>query len=117
MRVDSQGTAVTATATTPRAPGFRYYDLLVGGMVAVLLCSNLIGPAKVCTLTLPLLGALVWCIGCSFSEHNSSTERTLPANAAARLGSVVFALRFFWRRPENSAVRFKARLQGQRRGR
>lgn len=38
--------------------GFRYYDLLVGGMVAVLLCSNLIGPAKVCTITLPLLGAL-----------------------------------------------------------
>lgn len=41
-----------------RAPGFRYFDLLVGGMVAVLLCSNLIGPAKVCTITLPLLGAL-----------------------------------------------------------
>lgn len=41
-----------------RAPGFRYYDLLVGGMVAVLLCSNLIGPAKVCTVTLPLLGVL-----------------------------------------------------------
>ncbi|MEI7036505.1 queuosine precursor transporter [Fulvimonas yonginensis] len=38
--------------------GFRYYDLLVGGMVAVLLCSNLIGPAKVCTVTLPVLGAL-----------------------------------------------------------
>jgi uncharacterized integral membrane protein (TIGR00697 family) len=38
--------------------GFRYYDLLVGGMVAVLLCSNLIGPAKVCTVTLPLFGAL-----------------------------------------------------------
>src|SRR3569623_2682638 len=27
-------------------------------MVAVLLCSNLIGPAKVCTITLPWLGAL-----------------------------------------------------------
>ncbi len=38
--------------------GFRYYDLLVGGMVAVLLCSNLIGPAKVCTISLPLIGAL-----------------------------------------------------------
>ncbi|MEO6690579.1 MAG: queuosine precursor transporter [Dokdonella sp.] len=42
----------------PRAQGFRYYDLLVGGMVAVLLCSNLIGPAKVCTISLPVLGAL-----------------------------------------------------------
>jgi uncharacterized integral membrane protein (TIGR00697 family) len=47
-----------ATASAPRAHGFRYYDLLVGGMVAVLLCSNLIGPAKVCTVTVPLLGAL-----------------------------------------------------------
>src|SRR5215475_11396549 len=49
-----------ATVDTKPQPvhGFRYYDLLVGGMVAVLLCSNLIGPAKVCTITLPLLGAL-----------------------------------------------------------
>lgn len=37
---------------------FRYYDFLVAGMVAVLLCSNLIGPAKVCTLELPLIGSL-----------------------------------------------------------
>ncbi|MEQ1440657.1 queuosine precursor transporter [Fontimonas sp. SYSU GA230001] len=36
---------------------FRYYDFLVAGMVAVLLCSNLIGPGKVCTIELPLLGA------------------------------------------------------------
>ena len=43
--------------------GFRYYDLLVGGMVAVLLCSNLIGPAKVCTLSVPLLGALTFGAG------------------------------------------------------
>ena len=37
---------------------FRYYDFLVAGMVAVLLCSNLIGPGKVCTITLPLVGPL-----------------------------------------------------------
>lgn len=37
---------------------FRYYDFLVAGMVAVLLCSNLIGPGKVCTITLPLFGPL-----------------------------------------------------------
>jgi len=36
---------------------YRYYDLLLGGFVAVLLCSNLIGPAKVGELTLPLVGA------------------------------------------------------------
>ena len=37
---------------------FRYYDFLVAGMVAVLLCSNLIGPAKVCIVTLPLIGTM-----------------------------------------------------------
>ncbi|HET6546457.1 MAG TPA: queuosine precursor transporter [Rhodanobacteraceae bacterium] len=46
-----------------RRTGFRYYDLMVGGMVAVLLCSNLIGPAKVCTLNLPLIGALTFGAG------------------------------------------------------
>ena len=49
---------MNADANAPARRGFRYYDLLVGGMVAVLLCSNLIGPAKVCTITLPVLGAL-----------------------------------------------------------
>lgn len=39
-------------------PQYRYYDLLVAGMVAVLLCSNLIGPAKVCAVDLPLLGTV-----------------------------------------------------------
>lgn len=37
---------------------FRYYDFLVAGMVTVLLCSNLIGPAKVAMVTLPLIGAV-----------------------------------------------------------
>lgn len=35
---------------------FRYYDLILGAFVAVLLCSNLIGPAKVVQLDLPFLG-------------------------------------------------------------
>lgn len=36
---------------------YRYYDFLVAGMVTILLCSNLIGPAKVATVNLPLIGA------------------------------------------------------------
>ena len=35
---------------------YRYYDLILGAFVAVLLCSNLIGPAKVVQMNLPLLG-------------------------------------------------------------
>jgi uncharacterized integral membrane protein (TIGR00697 family) len=50
-------------ASAPRRTGFRCYDLMVGGMVAVILCSNLIGPAKVCTLNLPLIGALTFGAG------------------------------------------------------
>jgi len=42
---------------------YRYYDMLMAGFVAVLLCSNLIGPAKVCAIelpfALPLLGSLL----------------------------------------------------------
>ncbi len=40
---------------------YRYYALLMTGFVTVLLCSNLIGPAKVCQIefpfALPLIGA------------------------------------------------------------
>jgi uncharacterized integral membrane protein (TIGR00697 family) len=40
---------------------FRYFDLIMAGFVTVLVCANLIGPAKVCQIdlpfALPLLGA------------------------------------------------------------
>ena len=35
------------------ARSFRYYDLVLAGFVAVLLCSNLIGPGKACEISLP----------------------------------------------------------------
>ena len=34
---------------------YRYYDLVMAGFVTVLLCSNLIGPAKTCAIELPFL--------------------------------------------------------------
>ena len=34
----------------PQRRTYRYFDLVMAAFVAVLLCSNLIGPAKVCTL-------------------------------------------------------------------
>jgi uncharacterized integral membrane protein (TIGR00697 family) len=37
---------------------YRYYDLVLAGFVAVLLCSNLIGTAKVSELTVPIVGAV-----------------------------------------------------------
>lgn len=42
---------------------YRYYDLVMAAFVTVLLCSNLIGPAKTCEIRLPFLGALVFGAG------------------------------------------------------
>lgn len=48
----------------PPARQYRYYDLVLAGFVAVLLCSNLIGTAKVAEVTLPFLGtALIFGVG------------------------------------------------------
>jgi queuosine precursor transporter len=49
--------AVSAEKAAPAGRGYRYYDLLLAGFVAVLLGSNLIGPAKVAEMTVPLVGA------------------------------------------------------------
>jgi len=38
----------TARPGAPPARSYRYYDLIMAAFVAVLLCSNLIGPGKVC---------------------------------------------------------------------
>jgi uncharacterized integral membrane protein (TIGR00697 family) len=38
-------------------PAYRYYDLVMAGFVAVLLCSNLIGPGKVCVVAGITFGA------------------------------------------------------------
>lgn len=52
-----------SASTRPSAPvsNYRYYEFLMAGFVTVLLCANLIGPAKVCQLdfpfALPLIGA------------------------------------------------------------
>ena len=35
------------------ARSYKYYDLVMAAFVTVLLCSNLIGPGKTCTLNLP----------------------------------------------------------------
>jgi hypothetical protein len=44
---------------SPKVREFRYYDFIMAAYVCVLLCSNLIGPAKETTLHLPGLGGSV----------------------------------------------------------
>ena len=45
---------------------YRYYDLILGAYVCVLLCANLIGPAKVSTLQVPFFGAVTFMAGVLF---------------------------------------------------
>jgi uncharacterized integral membrane protein (TIGR00697 family) len=45
---------------------YRYYDLILGAYVCVLLCSNLIGPSKVAVVQVPLLGAVSFGAGVIF---------------------------------------------------
>jgi len=45
---------------------YKYYDLILGAYVCVLLCANLIGPAKVSTVYLPLIGSVTFLAGVLF---------------------------------------------------
>jgi queuosine precursor transporter len=45
---------------------FKYYDLILGAYVCVLLCANLIGPSKVSTIHLPAIGSVTFMAGVLF---------------------------------------------------
>lgn len=49
-----------------KARTYRYYDFVMVAFVVVLVCSNLIGPAKAAQLDLPLIGAVTFGAGVLF---------------------------------------------------
>jgi uncharacterized integral membrane protein (TIGR00697 family) len=53
-------------STAPAIRQYRYYDYVMAAYVCVLLCSNLIGPAKETTLHVPLLGSVTFLAGVLF---------------------------------------------------
>jgi uncharacterized integral membrane protein (TIGR00697 family) len=48
------------------AKSYRYYDLVMVAFVTVLVCSNLIGPAKISQVSLPIIGTLTFGAGVLF---------------------------------------------------
>ncbi|RZJ09487.1 MAG: VUT family protein [Rubrivivax sp.] len=46
--------------TPPVERHFKYYDLIMAACVCVLLCANLIGPAKAAQVQLPILGTVTF---------------------------------------------------------
>ncbi|MEP6484104.1 MAG: queuosine precursor transporter [Rudaea sp.] len=57
---------MTQTAPPATVRTYRYYDLILGAFVCVLLCSNLIGPAKVAQVDLPVIGTFTFGAGVLF---------------------------------------------------
>ena len=51
-------------ATTQRS--YRYFDFVMVAFVIVLICSNLIGPAKIAQVNLPVIGAFTFGAGVLF---------------------------------------------------
>ena len=45
---------------------YKYYDLILGAYVCVLLCANLIGPSKVSTVHVPVFGDVTFAAGVLF---------------------------------------------------
>src|ERR1700721_1649449 len=49
-----------------KARQFRYYDFFMAAYVCILLCSNLIGPAKLSTVHIPVFGNVTFLAGVLF---------------------------------------------------
>ena len=45
---------------------YRYYEFVMAAFVTILICSNLIGPAKICQMDLPLVGIVTFGAGVLF---------------------------------------------------
>jgi uncharacterized integral membrane protein (TIGR00697 family) len=52
--------------SAPQNRQFRYYDFVMAAYVCVLLCSNLIGPAKETTFHVPVIGSVTFLAGVLF---------------------------------------------------
>src|SRR5262245_57212010 len=52
--------------THPSHRQFKYYDFVMAAYVCILLCSNLIGPAKETTIPLPFGGSVTFLAGVVF---------------------------------------------------
>jgi uncharacterized integral membrane protein (TIGR00697 family) len=62
--MDSKPIRSAAASTHQRQ--FRYYDFFMAAYVCILLCSNLIGPAKLSTVHIPVFGNVTFLAGVLF---------------------------------------------------
>src|ERR1700682_3452842 len=59
-------TTLAAMAAPRQSRQYRYYDFVMAAYVCVLLCSNLIGPAKETSIEVPIFGTVTFLAGVLF---------------------------------------------------
>jgi uncharacterized integral membrane protein (TIGR00697 family) len=59
-------TSAASAATAAHMRPFKYYDFVMAAYVCVLLCANLIGPAKLSTVHVPVFGSVTFLAGVLF---------------------------------------------------
>ena len=52
--------------TPPQTRTYKYYEFVMAAFVTVLICSNLIGPAKAAQVDLPVFGTVIFGAGVLF---------------------------------------------------
>ena len=120
----------TSASQPPTVRRYRYFEFVMVAFVTVLVCSNLIGPAKIAQVDLPLIGAVTFGAGVLFFPISyvfgdiltevygyARARRVIWAGFAALafasfMAAVVVALppAPFWQQPEGLRDRLRQHL-------
>jgi uncharacterized integral membrane protein (TIGR00697 family) len=73
---------------------YRYFDLVMAGFVTVLLCSNLIGPAKTCEIPLPFVDGLL--AGLRGLFGGSESAEAVPTKLVFGAGNLFFPISYIF---------------------
>jgi uncharacterized integral membrane protein (TIGR00697 family) len=63
---NNESAATSATSAAPAQRSYKYFEFVMAAFVTILICSNLIGPAKIAQIDAPLLGTLTFGAGVLF---------------------------------------------------
>jgi len=83
----------------PPARQYRYYEFVMAAFVTILICSNLIGPAKIAQFDFPLIGAISFGAGVLFFPGYARSRRVIWAGFAGLTFAAFMAWTVVWLPP------------------